>query len=129
MSFAREIRRGFFLNARFGVNGTQNASRSFGTVGASGRVASDMSFLLQAAENRRTGSDRPYIRMKAHSECPATVIAEVYRAIQTGAEATPPRRGRGTGPPPAARCRPARSARWKPPAHASPNGWSLRWLR
>jgi hypothetical protein len=32
------------LKARFGVNGTKNASRSFGTVGASGRVASDMDF-------------------------------------------------------------------------------------
>src|SRR4051794_16775719 len=47
MSLAREISRGFFLNARFGVNGTQNASRSFGTVGASGRVASDMESLLR----------------------------------------------------------------------------------
>src|SRR5215213_3722421 len=46
MFFAREISRGAFLNARFGVNGTQNASRSLGTIGASGRVASDMNSLL-----------------------------------------------------------------------------------
>src|SRR3954453_21519577 len=45
MSLARAISRGFFLNARLGVNGTKNASRSFGTVGASGRVASDISSL------------------------------------------------------------------------------------
>src|SRR3954463_8707308 len=45
MSFARMIRRGAFLNARFGVNGTQKAARSFGT-DATGRVASDIGFLL-----------------------------------------------------------------------------------
>src|SRR5262245_57907965 len=42
MSLARAISRGAFLNARFGVNGTQNAARSFGT-DATGRVASDIS--------------------------------------------------------------------------------------
>src|ERR1700752_2398580 len=49
MSFARAISRGFFLKARLGVNGTKNASRSFGPVGASGRAASDISSPLQAA--------------------------------------------------------------------------------
>src|SRR3954451_1883240 len=49
MSLARAISRGFFLKARFGVNGTKNASRSFVTVGASGRVASDISSLQRTA--------------------------------------------------------------------------------
>ena len=31
MSLARETRRGFFLKARLGVNGSQNALKSFGT--------------------------------------------------------------------------------------------------
>src|SRR5438034_4123871 len=52
MPLARTIRRGAFLKARFGVNGTQKASRSFGTVGASGRVASDMAFLLRTTRDR-----------------------------------------------------------------------------
>src|SRR5436309_14400058 len=49
MSFARAISRGAFLKARFGVNGTKNASRSFGTVGASRRVASDI-FISPASD-------------------------------------------------------------------------------
>src|SRR5215510_2119202 len=43
MSLARAISRGERLNARLGVNGTQKAARSFGTVAATSRVsASDM---------------------------------------------------------------------------------------
>src|SRR4051812_48828250 len=47
MSLARTISRGAFLNARFGVNGTKNASRSFGTVGATCRGATDIRNLLE----------------------------------------------------------------------------------
>src|SRR6188472_1786179 len=57
MSFARAISRGAFLKARFGVNGTKNASRSFGTVGASGRVASDIFYL--SCERRVRGLPAP----------------------------------------------------------------------
>src|SRR5271168_1219932 len=41
MSLEREMSRGFFLNARLGVNGSQNASRSLGTSAARG-VASGL---------------------------------------------------------------------------------------
>src|ERR1044072_5214406 len=47
MSFARTISRGAFLKARFGVNGTQKASRSFGR-DARGRAASDIVVLLES---------------------------------------------------------------------------------
>src|SRR5262245_43523442 len=47
MSLARDISRGAFLNARFGVNGTQHDSRSFGT-DETGRVARDIAFLWKA---------------------------------------------------------------------------------
>src|SRR4051812_31810508 len=57
MSFARAISRGAFLNARFGVKGTQNASRSFGTV-ATGRVASDIVLLSCGALSERKCSCR-----------------------------------------------------------------------
>src|SRR5205807_8001008 len=42
MFLARTIRRGDFLNARFGVNGSQNEERSLGTLTASRVRASDM---------------------------------------------------------------------------------------
>src|SRR5690242_9623269 len=60
MSFARAISRGLCLKARFGVNGTKNASRSFGTVGASGRVASDMVKTLLRIRRGAGGFTRPY---------------------------------------------------------------------
>jgi len=44
MSFDFEISRGRFLNARFGVKGSQNASRSLGTARA---AAVDLGGLLQ----------------------------------------------------------------------------------
>src|SRR5256885_15608468 len=66
MSLARAISRGAFLKARLGVNGTKNASRSFGTVGASGRVASDISSLLRAEFSE---SGCRYISQSGRAEC------------------------------------------------------------
>src|SRR6267154_950092 len=54
MSLARTISRGAFLRARLGVNGTQKASRSFGT-DATGRVASDIGCLLEPLDERPSG--------------------------------------------------------------------------
>src|SRR5688572_4922578 len=64
MSFARAIRRGFFLKARLGVNGTQKASRSFGT-DATGRVASAIELLLRAGAGRRASRRPSYQPMAA----------------------------------------------------------------
>src|SRR5262249_4917761 len=49
MSFARTTRRGRFLKERFGVNGSQKASRSFG-LSAGFSAGRDMQQLLQGAK-------------------------------------------------------------------------------
>jgi hypothetical protein len=62
MSLARTIRRGAFLKARLGVNGTQNDARSFGTVGAACLVrASGMAVLLHAAADAAKSGCRAFL--------------------------------------------------------------------
>src|ERR1043165_1281457 len=63
MSFARTISRGAFLKARFGVNGTQKASRSFGT-DARGRAASDIVVLLESMKSIPSPRRRRNARMR-----------------------------------------------------------------
>src|ERR1700722_9288936 len=48
MSFARAIRRGAFLNARFAVNGIQKDSRSLGTVARRAAGVGAIKFLRHA---------------------------------------------------------------------------------
>src|SRR6185295_14698872 len=65
MSLARAINRGAFLNARLGVNGTQKASRSFGT-DATGRAASGIESLLSQGG---AGLGAAYSNPRARAEC------------------------------------------------------------
>src|SRR5215216_5314551 len=86
MSLARAISRGAFLKARLGVNGTQKAARSLGTVAATSRVsASDIESLLEffgrlfrlssrLAENRRAGNGgREHYHAEEVSTCASKV--------------------------------------------------------
>src|SRR5271156_5938591 len=57
MSLAREMSRGFFLNARLGVKGSQNASRSFGTSTARG-VAAGLAAVAGGIRGTLLGNDR-----------------------------------------------------------------------
>ena len=53
MPFARAIMRGFFLNDRLAVKGSQKASRSFGAPGSTDRAALDCSMEALTDERLR----------------------------------------------------------------------------
>src|ERR1041384_3558743 len=94
MSLARAISRGFFLNARFGGNGTKNAWRSFGTVGASGRVASDIFFSPAGAVLRRCrrhtshsgGAERPAANRQGGTVAGTTSVSQRLWKPEAGSD-------------------------------------------
>src|SRR6266849_4731637 len=83
MSLARTISRGAFLNARFGVNGTKNASRSFGTVVATCRGATDIRILLKTRVASAYTSEGAGAEWRAHG-CPSQSRPRLSAGVLVG---------------------------------------------
>src|SRR5271168_1020557 len=105
MSLEREMSRGFFLNARLGVNGSQNASRSLGTSAARG-VASGLAAVTvvicrtspwEGLVGADDGSGVFFCPVGARPAFGFGLIAEAEATPAARAPATPPRPAR-TGP-------------------------------
>src|SRR5579863_2025063 len=91
MSLAREIRRGFFLKARFEVNGSQKASRSLGTSARGAAADMDGSSMGRCVEHcRRRGAKSSCSRVHAvlnreRMNTSETPIGQRLRKLRQGA--------------------------------------------